>query len=100
MRTNPLTLLPAKARKALYVVYGVAGLVATGAMAYYGSLPDVAIPHWLTGSLAVLGAVAPAFAVLAGSNAADPDPFVPDEDGGGDGLAPGQDPTTAGLPAA
>lgn len=66
--SNPLILLPARARQAIYIVYGVLSLVAIGVTAYYTALPELAIPDPVVGSLAVLGALAGPFGVLAASN--------------------------------
>ena len=66
--TNPLVLLPAKARKAIYVGYGALSLVAVGVTAYYGAIPTLTVPDPVTGGLAVLGALAAPISVLAASN--------------------------------
>ena len=68
MTPNPLTLLPARARQAIYIVYGLLALAGTGATAYYGALPGLTVPDWVVGGLAVLGALAAPISVLAASN--------------------------------
>lgn len=68
---NPLTLLPARVRQAVYICYGLASLVGVGLTAYYGALPDLTVPGWLTGGLAVLGALAAPISVLAATNVKD-----------------------------
>ena len=73
MTTNPLTLLPAKARKAVYITYGALSLAGTGITAYYTALPNLTVPDPVIGGLAVLGALAAPIAVLAGSNTPDSD---------------------------
>jgi hypothetical protein len=69
---NVLTLLPPKARKAAYVVYGLLGLAGVGITAYYGAVPGLTVPPQVFGGLAVLGALSPAFSVLAASNVKPP----------------------------
>lgn len=68
MTPNPLTLLPARVRQAVYVGYGLLALAGTGAAAYYAALPALTVPDWLTGGLAVLGALAAPVSVLAATN--------------------------------
>lgn len=68
MSENPLTLLPAKARQAIYITYGVLALVGVGITAYYGAVPSLVTPDYVTGGLAVLGALAAPIGVLAASN--------------------------------
>ena len=65
---NPLTLLPAKARKIAYGTYGTLSLTGVGVTAYYAAVPSLTVPDAVVGCLAVLGSLAPAFAVLAASN--------------------------------
>ncbi|GAA3617214.1 hypothetical protein [Microlunatus ginsengisoli] len=70
---NVLTLLPAYWRRVIYIVYGLLALVGTAVSAYYGALPQLDIPYWVTGGLAVLGALAAPISVLAATNVkADP----------------------------
>ena len=71
MQSNPLTLLPAKARQAIYIVYGVLSLIAVGVTAYYGAIPSLTVPDQVTGGLAVLGALAAPIGVLAATNTTD-----------------------------
>ena len=68
MNTNPLTLLPAKARQVIYTVYGMLALAGTGATAYFAALPHLTMPDQLIGALAVLGALAAPIGVLAAVN--------------------------------
>lgn len=68
---NPLTLLPAKVRLAVYVIYGLCSLAGTAALAYYAAIPALAVPDWLTGAMAALGALAAPISVLAANNVRD-----------------------------
>ena len=68
MTPNPLTLLPAKVRLAIYVAYGCLAIAGIGAAAYYAALPALTVPDWLTGGLAVLGALAAPISILAAGN--------------------------------
>lgn len=86
MDISPLTLLPAKARKALYIAYGALSIGGIGVTAYYTALPDMAVPDPVIGGLAVLGALAAPFSVLAGGNVQEDQGGAPPAvDGGGDG---------------
>jgi hypothetical protein len=71
MTDNPLTLLPAKARQAIYIGYGSLSLVGIGVTAYYGAIPTLTVPDAVTGGLAVLGALAAPIGVLAATNTTD-----------------------------
>lgn len=66
--SNPLTLLPAKVRQGIYVGYGILSLTGVGVTAYYGAVPALTIPDFVTGGLAVLGALAAPIGVLAATN--------------------------------
>lgn len=88
MDTSPLTLLPAKARKALYIAYGALSIAGIGVTAYYTALPAMTVPDPVIGGLAVLGALAAPFSVLAGGNVQETQPAPPSVDGGGDGTDP------------
>lgn len=68
MDHNPLTLLPARARKIVYGIYGGLSLAGVGVAAYYAAVPTLTVPDFVVGGLAVLGSLAPAFTVLATSN--------------------------------
>lgn len=71
--SNPLTLLPARARQAIYITYGVLSLIGVGVTAYYGAVPTLTVPDYVTGGLAVLGALAAPIGVLAATNTTTPD---------------------------
>jgi hypothetical protein len=43
-------------------------LAATALTAYFGAVPGLTVPHWLTGGLAMLGALAAPVSVLAAAN--------------------------------
>ena len=83
---NVLTLLPPRARQAIYVVYGLAGLAGLATVAFYGALPGASVPAWLSAGLAALGALSAPIGVLAASNTAPSEPPIdyelePDDDG-------------------
>ena len=65
---NVLTLLPAVVRRTIYLAYGLLSLAATALTAYFGAVPGLTVPHWLTGGLAMLGALAAPVSVLAAAN--------------------------------
>ena len=65
---NVLTLLPARARRVVYILFGVVSLLSTATMAAYTALPDRETPDWLVVALAVLGALAGPVGVLAASH--------------------------------
>jgi hypothetical protein len=69
---NPLTLLPARVRLGVYVGYGCLSLTGSAALAYYAAIPALAVPDWLTGVMAALGALAAPIGVLAATNTRDP----------------------------
>lgn len=64
MNSNPLTLLPPVARKWLYVVYGVVGLVVACVDVFFGA----ADPSWVQPTQDVLAYLAVPVGVLAASN--------------------------------
>jgi hypothetical protein len=66
--TNVLIQLPARLRRAIYICYGLLALAGTATTAYFGALPNVAAPEWVTGGLAALGALAAPISVLAATN--------------------------------
>lgn len=68
---NVLTMLPAAIRRAIYTVYGLLALIGTAVTAYYGALPNLTVPPWVSGGLAVLGALAAPISVLAVTNVSD-----------------------------
>lgn len=78
---NALTLVPAKVRLWLYVVYGVAALAVSSTAIFYTAVGS-GIPKWVGGAAAVLGGLAAPFGALAGSNvtkrADGASPVVPD----------------------
>ena len=78
--SNPLTLLPPRARQAIYITYGALSLTGVGVTAYYGAIPALVVPDWVTGGLAVLGALAAPIGVLAATNT------TPDAERGANGL--------------
>jgi hypothetical protein len=65
---NVLTLLPARARRVVYILFGLVSLLSTATMAAYTALPNREAPDWLVVTLAVLGALAGPIGVLAASN--------------------------------
>jgi hypothetical protein len=65
---NVLSLLPPQWRRFIYITYGLLALVGTAISAYYGALPTLTVPDWVTGGLAVLGALAAPISVLAATN--------------------------------
>lgn len=78
---NPLTgLFTPAIRKALYALYGAAGLV-VGAIQAYCASSDAHQPSWINGATAVLAYVGVALGFTAASNVPTPDT---DEPGGGD----------------
>ena len=64
---NPFSVIPAKVRKWLYLVYGTASLVVSGVAAYSGALQQD-VPAWAIGVGGALVPIGAAFAALAGSN--------------------------------
>ncbi|GAA1436237.1 hypothetical protein GCM10009616_35570 [Microlunatus lacustris] len=64
---NVLVLLPARARQALYIAYGLAGLTAGSALVGYASA-EFAIPLWLTVTSAVITYLSVPFAAIAATN--------------------------------
>jgi hypothetical protein len=66
--TTALSFLPAPLRKGIYAGYGLLALAGTAATAYYGAVPSLTVPDWVTGGLAALGALAAPISVLAASN--------------------------------
>lgn len=77
MNTNPLTLIPARARLYAYLVFGFAGLIVSSVAVYYTAIHE-AVPVWVGGAAAVLGSLAAPFGALAGSNV--PQPAAPAAD--------------------
>lgn len=67
MDNNPLLLLPARARQAVYVVYGTVALSVSGAQVGYASL-SIPNPSWLTVALAVTAFLAVPIGAIAASN--------------------------------
>ena len=79
---NPLVGLATPAiRKALYAVYGVAGLV-VGVIQAYCASSAAHQPSWLNGATAVLAYVGVALGFTAASNVPAPDTNEPGGDGG------------------
>jgi TRAP-type C4-dicarboxylate transport system permease small subunit len=67
MTENVLTLLPPKARRVLYIIYGLLSLALTGAAAVFTMSP-YPVPWWIPAGLAGLGALIPFFSAIAASN--------------------------------
>ena len=68
---NPFQTIPAEARKWLYLLYGIVGLVLGCVAAYCAAVGTVA-PEWVGGASAVLVVVGSAFGFTAASNVQDP----------------------------
>lgn len=84
MPTNTmLTQLPPRWRRRIYSTYGLLSLVGVGISAFYGAVPSLTVPDWVTGGLAVLGALAAPIGVLAASNIS-PDPATANQSPGTD----------------
>lgn len=64
---NPLALLPAKARKAAYVGYGIAALGVSATQVGYSSI-ELGQPPWLTVTVAVVAFLAVPFSSLAATH--------------------------------
>lgn len=77
MDKNPLLLLPARARQAVYILYGIAALGISATQVGYASI-GIQNPPWLTVTLAVTGFLAVPVGTLAATNVA-PDSTRPDE---------------------
>ena len=60
-------ILPARVRDWLYIVYGLAGVAATGFTGYLTSVQALA-PEWFVGGLAAYAAVGPFVAIIAKAN--------------------------------
>lgn len=74
---NPLTgLFSPATRKALYVVFALAGIVVGAVMAWCGAT-DTAQPDWVDGATAVLTYVGAALGLTAASNVPTPDTEEP-----------------------
>ena len=73
---NPLTLLPAKARQTVYVVYGVLVIVTDATQVGYAAIPGMEQPVWLTVILAVILNLGVPFAALAATHV---QPAIPAE---------------------
>ena len=63
---NPLIMLPAKARQALYVAYLLVGLAVNSTLVAFATLGRV--PVWLTVAVAVVSYLSTPFAAIAASN--------------------------------
>ncbi len=74
--TNVLVLLPAKARQAIYLAYGVVSILASVASAVYAGMPQYTVPEWLTAVLIALGVLATPIGMLAASNVKPSNPDV------------------------
>jgi len=71
---NPLTLLPAKARQTVYVVYGVIVIASGATQVGYSAVPGMAQPVWLTVTLAVVLYLGVPISALAATNVKPTDP--------------------------
>lgn len=65
---NPLTLIPAKWRKAFYATYAALGIGFGATQVGYATLPDANQPTWLLVSLGVYAYVGTALGITAASN--------------------------------
>lgn len=67
--SNPLTdVIPAKARKYVYALWALVGLVLGAIQVYVAAQPDPTQPGWLNGALAVFAFVSTAIGATAASN--------------------------------
>ena len=86
--TNPLSMIPDRARVALYLLYAFASIVLTAIMAGYAAIQAVA-PVWVVFGLALLGSLGTGFGFTAAANvkvAAKPEALdvLPEDEAGED----------------
>lgn len=66
--SNPFAILPAKVRVTIYAATGLLVLLANAVLAFYGAVPDIAMPNWLPGVVAAISVIAvPALGLATGN---------------------------------